>query len=126
MAAFRSAGRDAPVPQITLYHNPRCSKSREALALLRQRGVEPTIVDYLRTPPDAVTLSAILDRLGMTPRALLRAKEAKAAGLDDPALDDAALIAGMTANPSTIERPIAVAGARARLGRPPERVLELL
>lgn len=111
---------------VTIYHNPRCSKSRETLALLRSRGIEPAVVEYLRDPLDAETLSRLLGQLGMTPRQLLRAKEAKAAGLDDPALDDAALIAGMVANPAVIERPIVVVGDRACLGRPPQAVLDLL
>lgn len=110
---------------ITLYHNPRCSKSRAALALLEERGVHPRIVEYLKTPPDAAELARILAMLRMRPRDLLRPKEARDAGVD-PALDDPALIAAMVANPVVIERPIAVAEDDARLGRPPERVLELL
>lgn len=112
--------------EVTLYHNPRCSKSRAALALLEEQGASVTIVRYLDTPPDAEALRGILDMLGISPRALMRRKEAKEVGLDDPALDDAALIAGMVAHPVVIERPIAVAGGRARLGRPPEAVLEVL
>lgn len=112
--------------RITLYHNPRCGKSRAALALLRERGAEPEIVEYLKTPPSGAELTRILGLLGMRPRELLRSKEARDAGLDDPALDDEALIAAMVANPIVIERPIAVAAGGARLGRPPERVLELL
>lgn len=111
---------------ITLYHNARCGKSRAALALLRERGVEPAIVEYLTTPPSPAELARVLALLGMRPRELLRRKEAHAAGLDDPALDDAALIAAMVANPIVIERPIAVAANAARVGRPPERVLEIL
>ena len=111
---------------VTLYHNPRCSKSRQALALLREKGVEPEIVEYLKTPPDAETLRRILALLGKSPRDILRAKEAKEAGLDDPGLDDAALIEAMVAHPAVIERPIAVAGDRAALGRPPEAVLKLV
>ncbi len=111
---------------ITLYHNPRCSKSRAALALLREHGIEPDIVEYLATPPSPAELTRILGLLGMPPRELLRAKEARAAGLDDPALDDAALVAAMVANPIVIERPIAVGATAARVGRPPERVLEIV
>lgn len=110
---------------ITLYHNPRCSKSRAALALLEDRGVHPRIVEYLKTPPDAAELALILSLLKMRPRDLLRPKEARDAGVD-PGLDDADLIAAMVANPVVIERPIAVSDDDARLGRPPERVLELL
>ncbi len=111
---------------LTLYHNPRCSKSRAALALLQEKGARPTVVEYLETPPSADELRRILRLLGMAPRQLLRGKEAKQAGLDDPALDGDALIAAMVAHPAVIERPIVVSGDRARLGRPPERVLEIL
>ena len=111
---------------VTIYHNPRCNKSRQTLALLEARGVKPRIVEYLKTPPDAAELKRLLKLLGMTPRQLLRAKEAKEAGLDRHALSDAELIAGMVANPIAIERPIVVNGARAALGRPPEAVLKIL
>jgi arsenate reductase len=110
----------------TLYHNPRCSKSRQTLELLRGRGIEPVIVEYLKTPPDAAELGRILGLLGMTPRQLLRKREAAEAGLDDPTLTDEALVAGMVATPATIERPILLTGTRAVLGRPPEAVLALL
>ena len=110
----------------TLYHNPRCGKSRQTLELLRSRGIEPAIVEYLKTPPDAGELRRILDLLGLTPRELLRKREAAEAGIDDPGLSDDALIAGMVANPITIERPILVAAERAVIGRPPEAVLTLL
>jgi arsenate reductase len=110
----------------TLYHNPRCSKSRQTLELLRGRGIEPVIVEYLKTPPDAAELGRILGLLGMTPRQLLRKQEAAEAGLDDPALKDEALVAGMAATPATIERPILLTATRAVLGRPPEAVLALL
>lgn len=114
--------------KITLFHNPRCSKSREALALLQARGVQPQIVEYLKNPPTAAELKRVLGLLGMTPRELMRRKEAAYAenGLDDPKLSDDALIAAMVANPILIERPIALAGNRAALGRPPETVLEVL
>lgn len=111
---------------VTLYHNPRCSKSRQALALLREKGVSPTVVEYLNAPPTAAELKRILALLGLPPRALLRAKEAKEAGLDDPALSDEALIERMAATPAVLERPIAVTNGRAVLGRPPERVLDIL
>ncbi|WP_019625497.1 arsenate reductase (glutaredoxin) [Thioalkalivibrio sp. ALJT] len=115
---------DAP----TLYHNPRCSKSRATLALLREQGVEPQIVEYLKTPPDAATLRAIVDRLGIAPRELLRTGEAeyRELGLKDAELDDEALIQTMVQHPRLIERPILVHGDRARIGRPPEQVLEIL
>ena len=113
---------------VTIYHNPKCTKSRETLALLQERGIEPTVIEYLKTPPSAAQLDAIIDQLGIEPRALLRTKEAayKEAGLDDPKLTRKQLIAKMVANPIVIERPIVVAGKRAAIGRPPERVLELL
>lgn len=113
---------------VTIYHNPRCSKSRATLKLLRERGVEPEIVEYLKTPPDAATLDALLGKLGLEPRALMRRKEAPYAenGLDDPGLGRDALIAAMIAEPILIERPIVVAGGKAALGRPPEAVLAIL
>lgn len=111
---------------ITIYHNPKCSKSRATLALLREHGLKPQIIEYLRHPPSAEELKAIFRMLGARPRELLRPKEAQEAGLDDPALGDDAIIAGMLAHPITIERPIVVVGDRARLGRPPERVLEII
>ncbi len=113
---------------VTIYHNPRCSKSRQTLALLRQRGIEPEIVRYLETPPDAATLQELLRKLGMGARQLLRTGEPeyREAGLEDPGLDEAAIIAAMVREPRLIERPIVVAGTRAALGRPPERVLEIL
>ena len=113
---------------IRLLHNPRCSKSREALALLRERSVEPDVVEYLKQPPTAAELDALLKQLGMEPRQLMRKGEAvyKELGLDDAALTRAALIAAMIKNPLLIERPIATDGTRAVLGRPPEKVLELL
>jgi len=115
---------DAP----TLYHNPRCSKSRATLALLREQGVEPQIVEYLKTPPDAATLRAIVDKLGIAPRDLLRTGEAeyRELGLKDAEMDDEALIQTMVQHPKLIERPILVHGDDARIGRPPEQVLEIL
>lgn len=111
---------------VTIYHNPRCSKSRETLALLEARGIAPRVIEYLKTPPDKAELKRLLRLLGMTPRQLLRAKEAKEAGLDRPDLSDDALITGMVTNPAVIERPIVVKGERAALGRPPEAVLKIL
>lgn len=111
-----------------LFHNPRCSKSRGALELLRERGIEPAIVPYLEEPPSPVELRALLQMLGIGARGLLRAGEAEYddLGLDDPALSDEALVAAMSAHPRLIERPIFVHDGRAVIGRPPERVLELL
>ncbi len=113
---------------LKLYHNPRCSKSRAALKLLEERGLEPEVVLYLDAPPSASELKKLLKELGLKPRELLRTKEApyKALGLDDPGVSDARIIDAMAANPVLIERPILVAGTRAIIGRPPEKVLEIL
>ena len=113
---------------VTIYHNPRCSKSRQTLALLQDRGIEPEVVEYLKDTPDADTLEALLKKLDLEPRALMRRKEAPYddLGLDDPGLSRQALIAAMVAHPILIQRPIVVKGARAALGRPPEKVLEIL
>ena len=113
---------------VTIYHNPRCSKSRQTLALLQDRGIEPTVVEYLNDTPDAKTLDDILKKLDMEPRALMRRKEApyKELGLDDPGLSRSALIAAMVEHPILIERPIVVKGAKVALGRPPENVLAIL
>ena len=116
------------VEGMQLFHNPRCSKSRGALALLQERGIEPRIVTYLDDPPSTTELRDLLRKLGLPARALLRTGEAEYAGLGlaDPALDDDALLSAMSAHPRLIERPIFVVGDRAVIGRPPERVLELL
>ena len=114
------------MPDVTIYHNPRCATSRKALELLRKRGIEPHVVEYLKTPPDKAALMRLLKMLGLKPRQLLRKKEAKEAGLDKPALSDAQIVAGMEKHPIVIERPIVVKGGRAVLGRPPEAVLKLL
>jgi arsenate reductase len=111
---------------VTIYHNPRCSKSRTTLKLLQDKGIEPKIVEYLDAPPSAAELKRILRMLGISPRDLMRKKEAKEAGLDDAGLSDDALIDGMIAHPIVIERPIVVKGDKARLGRPPEQVLEIV
>ncbi|MEA3274386.1 MAG: arsenate reductase (glutaredoxin) [Pseudomonadota bacterium] len=113
---------------VTIYHNPRCSKSREALKLLREKGVEPEVVKYLETPPDEATLAHLLDLLGLEPRELMRKKEKeyKENNLANPELSREALIAAMVAHPRLIERPIVVKGERAALGRPPESVLEIV
>lgn len=110
---------------VTIYHNPRCGKSRQTLDLLRSRGIEPVIVEYLKTPPDAAELKRLLALLGLAPRDLLRRKEAAEAGID-PVLPADALVAAMVRNPIVIERPIVVSGKRAALGRPPEAVLKIL
>ncbi|HZT51951.1 MAG TPA: arsenate reductase (glutaredoxin) [Stellaceae bacterium] len=115
-----------PASDVTIYHNPRCATSRKTLELLRKRGVEPRIVEYLKTPPDAAELQRLLKMLGLAPRQLLRKKEAKEAGLDRPGLSDAQIIAGLAKHPIAIERPIVVKGTRAALGRPPEAALKVL
>lgn len=111
---------------VTIYHNPRCSKSRATLQVLSDNGADANVVEYLSTPPTAAELKDILAMLGMTPRQLLRKKEAKEAGLDDLSLDGDDLIAAMVANPIVIERPIVVANGKAKIGRPPEAVLDIL
>ena len=108
-----------------LYHNPRCSKSRQALALLQERGVQPRIVEYLNQPPSEAELKHLLTMLGLKPRDILRAKEAAEAGLD-PQMSNAELIQGIAGNPAVLERPIFVHGGKAVVGRPPEKVLDLL
>jgi arsenate reductase (glutaredoxin) len=111
-----------------MYHNPRCSKSRATLALLQERGIDPEIVEYLKTPPDEATLTALIGQLGIRPRDLLRNTEAeyRDLGLNDPSLSEEQLIRAMVEHPKLIERPIVVHAGKARLGRPPERVLEIL
>jgi arsenate reductase len=113
---------------LTLYHNPRCSKSRGALQLLEARGLTPTIVRYLETPPSAAQLSDLLGKLGIGARQLLRSgeDEYRTLNLADPALSEAQLIEAMVAHPQLIERPILIVGSKAVIGRPPEKVLEIL
>ncbi len=113
---------------LTLYHNPRCSKSRGALQLLEARGLAPTIVRYLETPPSAAQLSDLLGKLGIGARQLLRSgeDEYRTLNLADPALSEAQLIEAMVTHPKLIERPILIVGSKAVIGRPPEKVLELL
>jgi arsenate reductase len=113
---------------IRIYHNPRCSKSRQTLQLLRDHGHDPEIVEYLKHPPSAVVLDGLLRALGMQPRDLMRHKEApyKGLNLDDPALTRGELIMAMVENPVLIERPIVVNGDKVALGRPPEAVLRIL
>lgn len=110
---------------VTLYHNPRCRTSRTALELLRKRGVEPTIIEYLKTPPTAPEIKRILKLLDIPAKELLRVKEAKAAGISKD-MSEEKLIAGMARHPIAIERPIAISGKKAALGRPAEKVLTVL
>ncbi|TBM24083.1 arsenate reductase (glutaredoxin) [Hafnia paralvei] len=115
--------------QVTIYHNPRCSKSRETLALLQEQGIEPQIIQYLDTPPDAATLKTLLKELGFSSaRQLMRHKEDlyKELNLADESLTEDQLIDAMVNHPKLIERPIVVKGKKARIGRPPEQILEIL
>jgi arsenate reductase len=114
--------------QITLYHNPRCSKSRQALALLEEHGAQPQLRLYLENAPTKAELQALLTKLGIPARELLRTTEEayREQGLADTALPDSRLLSAMVSEPKLIQRPIAIAGNRAVLGRPPEKVLELL
>jgi arsenate reductase len=111
-----------------ILHNPRCSKSRATLALLREHGIEPDVVRYLETPPDAAELGRILDVLGMQPRDLMRSGESVYAelGLGDASLTREQLIAAMVEHPVLIQRPIVLQDERAAIGRPPEAVLDIL
>jgi len=113
---------------VRIYHNPRCSKSRQALQLLEAHAATPEVVEYLKTPPTAEELDRLLGMLGLEPRELMRRgeKEYKESGADDPALSRTQLIALMVAHPKLIERPIVVSNGKAALGRPPERVLDIL
>ena len=114
--------------QVTIYHNPRCSKSRQTLQLIEEQGVSPEIVLYLENIPSADDIAGLLKKLGISARALLRKGEEayKEKNLKDESLSDDALIAAMVDAPKLIERPIVVKGSKAVLGRPPENVLELL
>lgn len=111
---------------VTIYHNPRCSKSRQTLALIEDKGVAPTIVEYLDTPPSEGTLKDLVGLLGVRPAEIVRKKEAKEEGLDVTSMSDAAVIKAMASTPRIIERPIVVSGKRAVMGRPPENVLDIL
>ena len=114
--------------KVTIYFNPKCSKCRLSLELLEQQGQQVEVIEYLNTPPDAATLESLLDMLGLEPRELMRKheKEYTEAGLDNPALSRAELIRGMIENPRVLERPVAVKNGRATIGRPPERILDIL
>lgn len=113
---------------VTIYHNPRCSKSRQTLQLIRDAGVEPEVVEYLKTPPSVEELDAILKKLKIEPIDLMRRKEAafKELGLANRELSRDAALAVLAGNPVLIERPIVVKGAKAVIGRPPENAQELL
>jgi arsenate reductase len=111
-----------------IYHNPRCRKSREGLQFLRDHGIEPDIVDYLKNPPSVATLKDLAQKMGKRPRDFIRRQEAefKALGLKSRLEDDEALFEAMATHPKLIERPIVVKGSRAVLGRPAEAIAELL
>ena len=113
---------------ISIFHNPHCSKSRATLALLQEQGIEPEIRLYLESPPDANELSSILQKLGKSPRELMRKGESeyRELGLNDETLSDDELIQAMVSAPKLIERPIVLANGRAAVGRPPESVLDIL
>lgn len=116
------------IMSVTIYHNPKCSKSRQTLELLGKHGITPTIIEYLKTPPTAEKLKEVLAQLGFAPRDLMRKKEAVYAecGLDSPSLSDDDLIGFMIKHPILIERPIVMANGKAAIGRPPEQVLEII
>jgi arsenate reductase len=113
---------------ITVWHNPKCGTSRKVLELIRAKGIEPTIVDYVKTPPSVADIKAVLDEMGAKPRGLLRRRGTPydELGLDDEKLTDTALIAAMHAHPILIERPVVRAAKGTRLCRPPERLKEIL
>lgn len=113
---------------VIIYHNPRCSKSRKTLELLEEHQQQPQVIEYLKTPPDAKTLKQLLVKLGISARDLLRSKEEEynLAGLGNQNLSEDEIIAAMIKFPKLIERPIVVFGDKAILGRPPEKVLELI
>lgn len=113
---------------IRFYHNPRCSKSRQSLKLLQDKGIEPVVIEYLKTPPDAQTVKRVLELLNREPCELMRKNEAEyqQLRLDDPELSRDDLIQAMVDHPILIERPIVVRGEHAVIGRPPENVLKIL
>jgi len=111
---------------VTIYHNPRCNTSRNTLALLREKGIEPKIVEYLKTPYTAAQLKELLRQLRMPASALVRKKEAAAAGIDPKNSTEEELITAMVKNPILVERPIVVSGGKAAVGRPPQKVLSVL
>jgi arsenate reductase len=120
--------RSTDAMQPTIYHNPRCSKSRATLELLTSRGFSPRIVAYLETPPTSAEIESLLAMLGVEPRELMRTDEDdySALGLADPKLTREQLVAAVAAHPRLLQRPIVVAGSRAAIGRPPEAVLAIL
>jgi arsenate reductase (glutaredoxin) len=117
--------RETPMP-VRIYHNPRCNTSRKTLALLQETGIQPEIVEYLKTPYTATQLKTLLGQMNLSAKAVVRKKEAAAAGIDPDKMTEAALIDAMVKHPILVERPIVVSGNKAALGRPPENVLSVL
>ncbi|MBI5451651.1 MAG: arsenate reductase (glutaredoxin) [Gammaproteobacteria bacterium] len=111
---------------VIIYHNPRCSKSRQTLQLLQQRGIAPQVIEYLVQPPSTVELQRLLAMLQMTAQQLVRRNDARQLGIDIDALSDAALIEVLHTTPQLIERPIVVSNGKAAIGRPPEAILDIL
>lgn len=113
---------------ITIFHNSRCSKSRQTLALIEEKGIQPEVVEYLKTPLSVAELQSVVQKLGVNVRDIIRTKEAqyKETGLDNQALNDAEIFQILADTPKLIERPIVVKGEQAVIGRPPENVLALL
>ena len=111
---------------VRIYHNPRCNTSRKTLALLREKGIQPEVVEYLKTPYTATQLKTLLGQMNLSAKAVVRKKEAAAAGIDPDKMTEAALIDAMVKHPILVERPIVVSGNKAALGRPPENVLSVL
>lgn len=127
-AGARPFAQEVALSDTIIFHNPRCSKSRETLSLLESQGIQPTVVRYLETPPSAEELDRILTQLGMEPQELMRTKEDRyeELGLAGKTLSRQEAIRVMVENPVLIERPIVVRGNKAVIGRPPERIKELL
>ena len=113
---------------VRIWHNPRCSKSRQTLQILHDQGIQPEVINYLETPPSADELDAVLTRLGLEPRELMRQGEQEYTSLhlDDAGLTRQQLIAAMVEHPILIQRPLVIAGDRIVIGRPPEKVREVL
>lgn len=114
--------------KVTIWHNPRCSKSRETLALLQEHNIEPEVIEYLRTPPTEAEIAHLLSLLAQEPRGLMRSNEPVylEQKLDDTSLDRQTLISAMHRYPILIQRPVVISDGKARIGRPPEAVLEIL
>jgi arsenate reductase len=120
------ASLTSSMKSVRIYHNPRCSKSRATLALIQERELEPEVIDYLKTPPDEAALKALLDTLQLEPEQLVRKQEPLYRELELEGQGAGEIIRCMAEHPILIERPIVVCGGEARIGRPPERVLEIL